>query len=492
MNTQNGYNYQRANLFNTILIAIIATAVAVLSLTSDKPDFIFIGLVGITIILSFLIYLLKSFPQTIKQFILPCVPFFLLLTLGLIGDRMTYFYMTAIGSVAMSALYFKPRVLIIQTFIVNILLILLVATHGSMIVLDGPLRDDFMHIARLNLVVLVLYFIVKWGSDFFNHSLQMKTEADTLLEKLKITMDQVATTSTQLDTMIIEVNDRLIENSTKSKFITESVKEITSGVSSQAESASKIAEMVHDSKSDISQTVTISQNIVTSTNQMNTKVSETSNQLNLINENMHTISSIINGTYTIVSGLDNDMDHIVDALSSIHAIAEQTNLLALNASIEAARAGEHGKGFSVVAEEVRKLAEESRSTTDSIEAIISKLRTNAKATLTEVSNGSEHIKSGQEVLKGFRTTFDELSLSFNSLGDQIFTEEKLVKSVNEKYEHILTNIESIASVAEETSSSAEEILSNIEEQNSGVNLINDAVEHIKVQSSNLEKLVHTH
>lgn len=492
MNTNNGYNYQRANLFNTILIAIIASTVAILSLTSDSPNTTLIVLIGITIVLSAIIYMLKSFPQAIKQFVLPSVPFLLLLTLGIIGDRLTYFYMTAIGSIAMIALYFKPRILIIQTIFVNISLIVLVLTQGSMIVQGGPLYEDFMHIARLNLVVLVLFFVVKWGSEFFNESMTMKQEAEQLLGQLKSTMNQVETTSLQLDTMITEVNDRLIQNASKSMLVTESVKEIASGVALQAESATRIAEMVQDSKTDINETVSISHKIVNDAGQMNEKVTENSNQLNLINENMNTINTIIGGTHAIVSGLDNDMDSIVEALSSIHAIAEQTNLLALNASIEAARAGEHGKGFSVVAEEVRKLAEESRHTTDSIESVITKLRANAKATLVEVSNGSEHIKSGQIILEGFRTTFDELSQSFHSLGNQISKEEKLVASVSEKYEHILTNIESIASVAEETSSSAEEILRNIEHQNESVQVINEAVEHIKVQSTNLSRLTQSH
>jgi len=488
MKENTGYNYQRANLFNTILIAIIASTVALLNITSPTPNMMVILLIGISIIISTLMYLWKSFPQLIKQYFLPSVPFILLLTLGIIGERLTYFYMTAIGSIAMIALYFKPKILLIHTVNVNITLLLLIAVKGSMIVQDGPLREDFMHIARLNLVVLVLYFLVRWGSEYFGASIKMKQEAELLLSQLEATMSQVESTSHQLDSMITEVNDQLIENTRKSKFITESVKEITTGVSSQAESASKISDMVHDSKHDIQQTVDIANSVVASSKNMDEKVLANSKQLMSMNENMNTIDTIINGTFTIVSGLDSDMDKIVDSLSSIHAIAEQTNLLALNASIEAARAGEHGKGFSVVAEEVRKLAEESRSTTDSIEKIISKLRSDAKSTLIEVSNGSKHIKSGQDILEGFRSSFSELNESFIVLGQQITEEEKLVSSVSDKYSNILINIDTIAAVAEQTSSSTEEILSNIEEQNSGVASINNAVENIKTQSTSLRKL----
>lgn len=491
MNPNNGYNYQRANLFNTILIAIISSTVAVLTITSPSPNFQFLVLLGVTIVISAILYMLKGFPQTIKQFVLPCIPFLLLIILGLIGERMTYFYMTAIGSIAMIALYFKPKILWFQTIIVNIGLVILILTKGSMIVLDGPIRDDFMHIARLNLVVLVLYFIVKWGSEFFGESMTMKQEAELLLSQIEVTLHKVESTSLQLDSMISEVNEHLIQNSVKSTHITNSVKEITSGVSLQAESASRIADMVHDSKSEISRTVTITSNVVESSKNMDSKVTSNSQQLALMNSNMSTINTIITDTYTIVSGLDSDMDKIVDSLSSIHGIAEQTNLLALNASIEAARAGEHGKGFSVVAEEVRKLAEESRRTTDSIESIITKLRTDAKATLIEVANGTKHIQSGQTILDGFSSSFSELSDSFKILVNQINEEEKLVGSVNEKYGHILTNIESIAAVSQQTSSSTEEILSNIEEQNSGILFINNAVANIKVQSSNLSQLTKT-
>lgn len=488
MEQTKGYNYKRANLFNSVLITFFSLALLALNLTSENAGISIYAFLVIAIVSAWVVFSIQSIPQSIKQFILPSIPLFLLLLTGYQGERLTYFYMTAMGSISMIALYFKPKVLASFAIAGNLLLVLLILFEGSMIKAGGSLREDMMHIARLDLVIVVFYFVVKWGQDYFSESIKMKNEAENLFNQLKMTMNEIKKTSDQLDLKIAQVNDSLNDNETKSQHITIAINEIAQGVSSQATSTASISLMVTDSKNDIDTTVQLSDAVVNSATLMAIRVKDNDIKLSQLNESMSLIGQIIQGTKEIVSGLDKDMNHIEGELSSIHAIAEQTNLLALNASIEAARAGEHGKGFSVVADEVRKLAEESRRTTDSIEKIITKLKSDAQATLKEVDNGSNNVTNGIKILVEFKESFKELSDSFADMQNQIKEEERLVEKVNEKYTHILSNVESIAAISEETSASTEEILSSLEVQNHGIMTINKVIKQIKNDSSSLNQL----
>lgn len=484
-----GYNYQRANFFNAVLITIISLALIVLNLTEEVKSIEVFILLCVAIVVGWIVYSFRGISQSIKQFVLPILPFFLLIVLGFLGDRMTYFYMTALGSVCMAALYFKPRLLAVFSVIVNLSLIILVMIEGSMIVQDGPLRDDIMHIIRIDLVLLIIYFVVKWGKEYFGESVVMKNEAEALLAQLEITLAQVNESTKHLDQQILGVNQSLGDNRNKSQFITTSVQEIYQGVTLQSESAEQITGLVSFSKKNLDKTVEISNKVVDSAMTMDDQVRTNTKQLTDLNTNMSVIGNIMGLTKEIVSSLDTDMDSIVGSLESIQGIADQTNLLALNASIEAARAGEHGKGFSVVAEEVRKLAEESKTTTDTIAKIILKLRKDARETLDQVESGNENIQSGQKILSNFKTSFEGLSVSFHKLRERIDQEENLVKNVEAQYREILEKAESIAAVTEQTNASVEEILAQLRDQNMDLDAIHEATNKIKETGAILTRLI---
>ena len=173
-----------------------------------------------------------------------------------------------------------------------------------------------------------------------------------------------------------------------------------------------------------------------------------------------TLNEITNTVITLVASLKN----IEGFLEVINSISNQTNLLAINASIEAAHAGEYGKGFSVVAGEVKKLADQSRESTEEIAKVI-------KIIQLQTSDVNKLIKESSKIFKEQKIAVDYTSESFKDIllaTDEITKEvgsvQKLVYGMNKYKENSMGAIKSISTVAEESSATTEEVMASTQEQ----------------------------
>lgn len=182
-----------------------------------------------------------------------------------------------------------------------------------------------------------------------------------------------------------------------------------------------------------------------------------------VNSNWSETIDTLENLKTEIFTVDENIQNIETILQVIQSIADQTNLLALNASIEAARAGEAGKGFAVVAEEIRKLAEKSHTSSDTITDIIRTVQEKSTDMVTTLENVSEDSENQTQALKDVGGTNQEIADQIEKLVETIIRTSQTSKDIEEKKDTVLSALENIAASAEENSAGTEEVSANAEE-----------------------------
>lgn len=187
-------------------------------------------------------------------------------------------------------------------------------------------------------------------------------------------------------------------------------------------------------------------------------------------------SESIENIHNIILNTNESTNKIGNASEMIRNIAEQTNLLALNAAIEAARAGEAGKGFSVVADEIRKLADESNRFTEEIEMIIKELMDKTRSTVVAMDEVKEIVASQVNSVEMTSRKFDGIAEAIENIVKLIEEANKSGYEMENKKEELVSVMQNLSVISESNASGTEEASASIEEQTSSLDDIADASE----------------
>ncbi len=320
---------------------------------------------------------------------------------------------------------------------------------------------------------------------------QLAQAFNLMTDSLSGLVRQVSASSTDVASSAHRLLDITDQSSSASGQIALSIAEVASGTEKQAGAVNETVAAMEQMNVNIQMVAEAGQRVTSLTTKTTTTTENGQRALTQAIEQMGNISrgtQVVKETITLLA---DGSEQIADIASLITSITEQTNLLALNAAIEAARAGEHGRGFSVVAEEVRKLAEKAKVATGQITALVVVNKDNINRVFSAINAEEVHINDGIKVVNTAGLSLSDILNMVIEVSEQIGGIASSIQQMAGGSQQIVSGIQHISAVSKVTADQATTVSSAIEEFTASIDQINLSCQSLSDLAQDLQTGVST-
>jgi len=425
-------------------------------------------------------------PDKLKGLLFAVLPLAVIFTLFFLDRFALNKHYITFFTIIMIALYFDKKLLLIYSGVITVYTFTLyLCVPANFLGAEHSIPVLITVYSITCGVLAALYFLTDAGNKLILNSANKEQQAQKLVQQLTDVFKTVDLSALKLNQSTENVNVNMERIRGNSQSILESVEQMAASISSEAHNIAQINNAVQLSLENMDKTAAVSQEVAAESQKMSQDMQENWHKVSQVTEYMNTLNDSVQTTASTVDDLQESLQLVNSLLLGIEDIANQTNLLALNAAIEAARAGEQGKGFAVVADEVRKLAEQSNEIASRITDVTHQLFEKSKAAQSKSYEGKQAAEKGQMLLQEIARSFNSMKESFDTINMQLKNSMDIIRETTAEFHKLGEQIESAVAITEENTAATQEIVSTIATENEFIDTISQSTLELKSLSREL-------